>query len=313
MHIAVTGGAGFIGTNLVSHLLGKKYFVTCFDNFSTGSPSNLDQFNSDTNFQFVNHDVRNAFPSIDKVDAVFNLACPASPPMYQKDPIGTLITNVLGTLNALEFSKVHQAKFLQASTSEIYGNPLEHPQNEEYFGNVNTIGPRSCYDEGKRAAETLCSDFERIYHAKVIIFRIFNTYGPWMANDDGRVVSNFITQALENKPITIYGDGNQTRSFCYIDDLISAFDASLHSEYKPGCVINLGNPHEITMIELANKIIELTESNSKIVFKKLPADDPTRRKPDVSRAKNYFDWEPIISLEQGLTKTIAYFSENRNF
>ena len=303
----MAGGAGFIGTNLIRRFLGKKYFVTCIDDFSTGSLSNLHQFNSDSNFQSINHDVRNVFPSMDKVDAVFNLACPASPPMYQKDPIGTLMTNVLGTLNALEFARAHQAKIFQASTSEIYGNPLEHPQNEEYFGNVNTIGPRSCYDEGKRAAETLCSDFERNYDVKVIIFRIFNTYGPWMSNDDGRVVSNFITQALENKPITIYGDGKQTRSFCYVDDLIHAFDLSLNSEFSQGCVMNLGNPDEITMLDLANKIIEITDSTSKLVFKDLPVDDPTRRKPDISRAKNYFAWEPKVSLDYGLSQTIDYF------
>ena len=307
MHILVAGGSGFIGSNLIEKLLSLGHRVTCLDDYSTGNEKNIQRFKTEKNFSCYTHDVRLPFPSINQVDITYNLASPASPPRYQIDPVGTLLTNVLGTLNALEFSERMKARFVQASTSEIYGDPLQHPQDEDYLGNVNTLGPRACYDEGKRAAETLCMDFQRQDRVDVTIFRIFNTYGPWMAPDDGRVVSNFITQALKNEPIAIYGDGSQSRSFCYIEDLLTALTSILDTEIMEDKVLNVGNPNEITMFELADKIKKLTNSNSEIEFRELPRDDPTRRRPDISRISTILNWSPTTPLDLGLEKTISYF------
>ena len=308
MKILVTGGAGFIGSHLCMALVKNGNEVICLDNLFTGSIENIKKLKDCSNFKFVEHDITKEY--YEEVDCIYNLACPASPVHYQFNPIKTIKTNVLGAINTLELAKKYSAKILQASTSEIYGDPLEHPQKEEYWGNVNTIGVRSCYDEGKRAAETLFSDYHRMYNVDIKIARIFNTYGPNMAINDGRVISNFIVQALSNKDITIYGNGSQTRSFCYVDDLLKGLMSLMDKNYT--FPINLGNDKEYTMLELAKIIIKLTNSNSKIIYKPLPSDDPIKRKPDLSKAKEILNYSPKISIEEGLNKTIKYFEKKLN-
>ncbi|MFA6527336.1 MAG: UDP-glucuronic acid decarboxylase family protein [Candidatus Babeliales bacterium] len=303
--VIVTGGAGFIGSHLCRALLGRGHTVYAIDNLYTGRLCNLESFANNPRFHFINHNIINAIDI--PADWIFNLACPASPPHYQKDPIFTTKTNVFGSLNMLELAKKYNARILQASTSEVYGNPLVHPQVEIYHGNVNPIGIRSCYDEGKRCAETLFFDFHRTHNLDIKVIRIFNTYGPNMDPNDGRVVSNFILQALRNEPITIYGTGLQTRSFCYVDDLIAGILAMMNSDQHVTGPVNLGNPHEFTLLELAHFIVHLTGSRSIITFKPLPHDDPTKRKPGITRAQELLNWTPMISLEQGLIKTINYF------
>lgn len=302
--IIVTGGAGFLGSNLCKKLLDLKAHIICIDNFYTGRIEALSESINHKNFTFINHDI------IDPIDltcdAIFHLACPASPPHYQKDPVFTTKTSVLGTLNMLELARKNNVRIFFSSTSEVYGDPQEHPQTESYRGSVNPIGIRACYDEGKRCAESLCFDFHRFHGTDIKVVRIFNTYGPNMDPNDGRVVSNFIIQALQNKPITMYGDGNQTRSFCYVDDLINGFIAMMIAQDFIGPV-NLGNPVEYNLLELAKIIIELTGSTSKIIFQPLPSDDPTQRCPDISLAKNKLGWEPVVPLKDGLIKTIEYF------
>lgn len=305
--ILVTGGAGFLGSNLCNKLLEEGNFVYCLDNLYTGKEGNIKHLLNMDNFKFIKCDIKEFDINSIKVDEIYNAACPASPPAYQKDPIDTIKTNIVGIEKMLEMATMNNAKILQFSTSEIYGEPLIHPQKEEYFGNVNPIGIRSCYDEGKRIAETFCFDYHRQKGTKIKIIRIFNTYGVNMDKNDGRVVSNFIIQALQNKDITVYGKGKQTRSFCYVDDLINAIIKMMETDDEITGPINLGNPQEFTMIELANLIIEKTNSKSKIVFMDLPKDDPTRRKPDISKAKELLKWEPIVSLDEGLDKTIEYF------
>ena len=304
--ILVTGGAGFLGSHLCAALLKRGERVTCLDDFSTGSRDTVAPLAKYEDFTIVEWDVTR--PYHEPCAKIYNLACPASPVQYQKDPVRTIRVNVLGMANMLELARENSARILQTSTSEVYGDPMVHPQPESYWGNVNPIGPRSCYDDGKRAAETLCMDYHRQHGVDIKIIRIFNTYGPCMAPDDGRVVSNFIMQALRGKDITIYGDGSQTRSFCYVDDLIQGMIAMMESEDCTGPV-NLGNPGECTMLELAEKILKLTKSSANIVFGPLPADDPRKRKPDIGLAKLKLGWEPKISLEDGLEKTIAYFRE----
>lgn len=304
--VLVTGGAGFLGSNLVKKLIARGDAVTVLDNFLTGSRRNLEGISS-AGLTIVEGDVANPPDMPDKFQEIYNLACPASPPQYQKNPIQTFLTSVLGTHAMLELALTNGARMLQASTSEIYGDPEVSPQSETYWGRVNPIGPRSCYDEGKRAAETLCMDYMRARQADVRIVRIFNTYGPGMAADDGRVVSNFIIQALRNEPLTIYGDGSQTRSFQYVDDLIEAFLRIMDTADFTGPV-NLGNPQEFTMLELARKVKELIPaSKSEITFLPLPVDDPRQRRPDISLAKARLGWEPKVPLSEGLPKTIEYF------
>ena len=310
--ILVTGGAGFIGSNLCKALLGQGNRVICVDNFFTGTRKNMPDLSKHPNFRLIPHDITDPRTPIDvkvleQVDKIYNLACPASPIHYQFDSIQTVKANTIGVINILEFAKLTGARILQASTSEIYGDPLEHPQVESYWGNVNTIGPRSCYDEGKRVAETLFSDYHRIYGVDIRIARIFNTYGINMEQNDGRVVSNFIVQSLQNKPITIYGDGKQTRSFCFVPDLVDGLIRLMDSDYK--YPVNLGNPDERSILNLAETIIKLTKSKSKLVFKSLPINDPLKRKPNISLAKKELGWEPKIKIEEGLSRTIAYFKE----
>ena len=305
--VLVMGGAGFLGTNLCKALLLNGFEVYCLDNLSTGSATNLRSLAKEPNFTFIDHDVRDSF--FFPCDWIINLASPASPYRYQLNPVGTLVTNFQGTLNGLELARENGARFLQASTSEIYGDPTVHPQIESYWGNVNPVGDRSCYDEGKRAAETLCSDYRKQYGVKSTIIRIFNTYGPNMARDDGRVVSNFIVQSLEGKDITIYGDGTQSRSLCYVEDLIQAFLKIINNDNEIKGPINLGNPEEITINELASKILMLTGSSAKLIYSDLPVDDPRRRKPDITLAKKTLEWEPKTDLSVGLKKTIEYFRE----
>jgi UDP-glucuronate decarboxylase len=304
MKILVTGGAGFLGSHLISRLIELEHEVVCLDNLYTGRMQNIVEFRKNRNFKFIQQDVQE--PINVEVDGIFNLACPASPVHYQKDPVRTLRTNVQGAINVLELAHRQNARVLQASTSEVYGDPSVSPQSEEYWGNVNPIGIRSCYDEGKRAAETLFSDYNRQLETDVRIARIFNTYGPSMSFDDGRVVSNLICQAILGKPLTIYGDGSQTRSFCFVSDLIEGILALFFKEgiYTP---VNLGNPNPITMTELARTVLELTESNSELVFEKLPSDDPLMREPDISLAKSELNWNPSVNLRDGLIQTIAYF------
>jgi UDP-glucuronate decarboxylase len=292
---------------LTSKLLEEGHQVTALDDFSTGRIENLQRFKDNPNLSIRAQDVREPF--FESVDAVLNFACPASPPAYQEDPVRTIETNFIGTLNLLNLAKKTKAVFIQASTSEIYGDPTESPQNEKYWGNVNPIGIRSCYDEGKRAAETLCFDFKRQFGLDVRVIRIFNTYGPNMAINDGRVVSNMIVQALSNQPITIYGNGNQTRSFCYVSDLIEAIFLTLMHKVHFDSPINLGNPQEFSMNDLANKIKSLLKSKSSVVLKPLPLDDPKQRKPDISLAQALLNWSPKVDLESGLIKTIDYFRE----
>lgn len=304
--ILVTGGAGFIGSHLCDRLVKQGHHVLCVDNYFTGSIDNISHLLDYKNFEVIRQDI--CFPLYVEVDQIYNLACPASPRYYQQDPIQTMKTSVLGAYNMLGLAKRTNAKILQASTSEVYGDPREHPQTELYWGNVNPIGIRSCYDEGKRAAETLFMDYHRQHNVRVKIMRIFNTYGPCMAEDDGRVISNFIVQALRGKDITIYGTGNQTRSFCYIDDLLNGMIALMSTDDSIAGPINIGNPCEFTILELAEKIINLTGSISKIIYAPLPMDDPVQRQPDITVAKEILKWEPTIQLDQGLLNTIAYFS-----
>lgn len=303
--ILITGGAGFLGSHLCEKLVNQGHHVLCVDNYFTGSKQNIAHLLDNKNFEVIRQDI--CFPLYVEVNEIFNLACPASPYYYQLDPIQTMKSNVIGAYNLLGLAKRTGAKILQASTSEIYGDPHVHPQLEEYWGNVNPVGIRSCYDEGKRAAETLFMDYNRVHGVKTKIVRIFNTYGPRMAENDGRVVSNFIVQALTGKDITIYGTGDQTRSFCYVDDLIDGFLKIMNTSDTITGPINLGNPVECTMLELAQQILTLTGSSSKIVMMPLPQDDPKQRRPDITKAKNLLNWEPAIHLEQGLTKTIDYF------
>ena len=306
LRIVVTGGAGFVGSHLVERLLERGDEVIVIDNFYTGSRANLVTVRTHPRLEIVRHDVVN--PILMEVDQVYNLACPASPVHYQSNPIKTVKTNVLGTINMLGLCRRVKGRFLQASTSEVYGDPLEHPQQENYWGHVNPIGIRSCYDEGKRIAETLCMDYHRQNGLQVRIARIFNTYGPRMAFDDGRVVSNFMLQALRGEPITIYGDGLQTRSFCYVDDLVRGLMALMDiADPTFTGPVNLGNPGEFTMLALAQQVIELTESKSVIEFRPLPQDDPKQRQPNITRAKEILDWEPCIALREGLGKMIENF------
>jgi UDP-glucuronate decarboxylase len=304
MKILITGGAGFLGSHLCDRLISDDHEVICLDNFFTGSKQNIIHLLDNPRFELMRHDVVDPFKA--EVDQIYNLACPASPVHYQHNPIKTVKTSVMGAINALGLAKRVGARILQASTSEVYGDPEVHPQTEDYRGNVNPIGPRACYDEGKRCAETLFFDYHRQNKVDIRVIRIFNTYGPRMRPDDGRVVSNFIIQALSGEDITVYGDGKQTRSFCYVDDLIEAMIRMMNQEEIIGPV-NTGNPNEFTILELAEKVIELTGSKSKIIFKDLPEDDPMQRKPDNTLAREKLDWEPQIQLEQGLEKTITYF------
>lgn len=305
--ILVTGGAGFLGSHLCRILVNEKHDVICVDNFFTGDKSNIQDLMDHSNFELIRHDV--TFPLYLEVDEIYNLACPASPIHYQFDPVQTTKTSVHGAINMLGLAKRTRAKIFQASTSEVYGDPSIHPQTEGYWGNVNPIGIRSCYDEGKRCAETLFFDYWRQHKLQIKVARIFNTYGPYMHRNDGRVVSNFIVQALHNKDITIYGDGTQTRSFCYVDDLIEGFIRLMNTEDHVTGPINLGNPGEFSMLELAQKVIELTESKSKIKHLPLPQDDPKQRRPDISQAKSILGWQPSVNLDEGLGKTINYFKK----
>lgn len=305
--VLVTGGAGFLGSHLCDRLVEQGHHVLCVDNYFTGTKKNIEHLLSKNNFEVIRQDV--CFPLYVEVDEIYNLACPASPYYYQLDPIQTIKTSVLGSYNLLGLAKRTGAKILQASTSEIYGDPTVHPQPEYYWGNVNPIGIRSCYDEGKRAAETLFMDYHRQHNVKIKIMRIFNTYGPRMQENDGRVVSNFIVQALQGKDITIYGSGFQTRSFCYVDDLIDGMMKLMASDDTVTGPVNVGNPGEFNMKELAELVIKLTNSSSKVVHRPLPKDDPQQRKPDILLAKALLGWEPIIKLEDGLRKTIDYFSK----
>lgn len=302
--VLVTGGAGFIGSHLCERLLAEGNDVLCVDNFYTGRKDNVLHLLANPHFEIMRHDV--TFPLYVEVDEIYNLACPASPIHYQFDPVQTTKTSVHGAINMLGLAKRVKAKILQASTSEVYGDPQVHPQTESYWGHVNCIGSRSCYDEGKRCAETLFFDYHRQHKLRIKVMRIFNTYGPRMRPDDGRVVSTFIVQALKNEPITIFGDGKQTRSFCYVDDLIKAILRLMNTPDDFTGPINCGSPDEFTMLELAQKVIGLTSSSSQIVFKPLPSDDPRQRKPDISLARTALKWEPRISLDEGLMKTIAY-------
>ena len=306
MRVLVAGGAGFLGSHLSEYLLNSGHEVIAVDNFYTGQRDNIKHLLDNKNFELLRHDV--TFPLFVEVDAICNLACPASPVHYQRNPVQTIKTSILGAINLLGLARRTGARILQASTSEIYGDPAISPQVEEYWGNVNPIGIRSCYDEGKRAAETLFADYRRQYAMNTKIARIFNTYGPRMALDDGRVVSNFIVQALQNKPITMYGDGSQTRSFCYVDDLIKGLDSLLWTEFEVAGPFNIGNPGEFTILELAQIVVELTNSNSKIIFSNLPSDDPKQRKPDITKAISTLNWEPNIELREGLRKSIPYFA-----
>lgn len=305
--VLVTGGAGFLGSHLCDYLLSKGERVICVDNLLTSSKTNISHLLEEPNFTFILHDiVEPLYLDNYLIDQIYNLACPASPIQYQKNAVRTIKTNTIGVINMLGLAKKHRARILQTSTSEIYGDPLEHPQKETYRGNVNTIGPRSCYDEGKRVAETLFADYHRSHGLEIRIMRIFNTYGSRMAKNDGRVVSNFILQALNNEPITLYGDGTQTRSFCYVDDLIQGMYLFMNNDDFMGPV-NIGNPEEFTILELAKKVIKLTKSKSKIIHEPLPTDDPTQRKPDITLAKEKLGWEPKIELNEGLISTVEYF------
>ena len=301
----VTGGAGFIGSHLCERLLARGEEVLCLDNFFTGRKVNIQHLLGNPRFELIRHDITE--PIRIEVDRIYNLACPASPVHYQFNPVKTIKTNVMGALNTLGLAKRVHARILQASTSEVYGNPVEHPQKESYWGNVNPVGIRSCYDEGKRVAETLFFDYHRQNKVDIRVVRIFNTYGPRMLVNDGRVVSNFIVQALRGEPITIHGDGSQTRSFCYVTDLVEGLVGMMDCEGFTGPV-NMGNPEEFTILELARKVLALTGSSVPIIRKPLPADDPERRRPDISLARERLQWEPSVSLEDGLTNTIAYFT-----
>ena len=303
--VLITGGAGFLGSHLCDRLVAEDFEVLCVDNCFTGTRQNIFHLLNKPNFEFIRHDI--TFPLYLEVDEIYNLACPASPVHYQFDPVQTTKTSVHGAINMLGLAKRVKAKILQASTSEVYGDPDVHPQPETYWGRVNPIGPRSCYDEGKRCAETLFFDYYRQHNLKIKVARIFNTYGPRMHPNDGRVVCNFIVQALKNKDITVFGDGSQTRSFCYVDDLIEGLIRMMSGPDDFVGPVNLGNPDEFTILELAKKIVKITNSKSKIVFKPLPQDDPMQRRPDISLAKEKLKWQPTVKLDQGLKKTIKYF------
>jgi UDP-glucuronate decarboxylase len=303
--VLVTGGAGFLGSNLCARLLRQECEVLCVDNFFTGTRSNIESLIANKSFEFMRHDL--TFPLYVEVDEIYNLACPASPIHYQRDPVQTTKTSVIGAINMLGLAKRLHARILQASTSEVYGDPEVHPQTEDYRGLVNQIGPRACYDEGKRCAETLFFDYKRQHGIAARVARIFNTYGPHMHPQDGRVVSNFIVQALGNKPITIYGSGLQTRSFCYVDDLIDGLTRLMNAEGDVGGAVNLGNPVEVTIVDLAHLVISLVGSRSCLEFQPLPQDDPRQRCPDITRARELLHWSPKVQLEEGLSRTIAYF------
>jgi len=309
MHILITGGAGFIGSHLCEKLLGLGHQITCVDDLFTGSEDNIRHLMKVSGFRFIKHDIVNPFFIEEHIDQIYNLACPASPVHYQYNPVHTIKASTLGVINVLGLARKHGARILQASTSEVYGDPEVHPQMEEYRGNVNPIGPRACYDEGKRCAETLFFDYHRMHKMEIKIVRIFNTYGPRMAFDDGRVVSNFILQALKGEAITIYGSGRQTRSFCYVDDLVDGLIKMMNSNKDITGPINLGNPKEKKVKELAKKIIDLTGSQSELVYKDLPIDDPKQRCPDISKAKKILGWEPKIDWDGGLNKTIEDFKK----
>lgn len=308
MRYLVTGGAGFLGSHLCRRLVTTGHDVVCLDNLYTGSKINIVDLMQYENFEFLRHDI--TVPLSIEIDAIINLACPASPVHYQKFPVQTTRTSVLGAINMLELASKLNIKIFQASTSEVYGDPTINPQTEDYWGNVNPIGIRACYDEGKRAAETLFFDFRRQYNLDIKVARIFNTYGPNMSINDGRVVSNFILQALRKKPITIYGDGSQTRSFCYVDDLIEGIMLLIHQDAEVSGPVNLGNPNEFTMLELAHLVLQKTNSTSEIIFEELPSDDPRQRKPDISLAQSLLGWNPKIQLDEGLKRTILYFERN---
>ena len=305
--ILVTGGAGFIGSHLVDRLLAQGHEVLCLDNLFTGTKRNIDHLHTNPRFEFMRHDV--TFPLYVEVDEIYNLACPASPVHYQHDPVQAAKTSVHGAINMLGLAKRLKCPIFQASTSEVYGDPAVHPQTEDYWGNVNPIGPRSCYDEGKRCAETLFFDYHRQHGLRIKVARIFNTYGPRMHHADGRVVSNFIVQALRDDPITIYGDGSQTRSFCYVDDLVDGLVRMMDSTPEQTGPTNLGNPGEFTILQLAKMVLDMTGSRSEIVFKPLPQDDPKQRRPDIGKARAELDWEPRVDLQDGLRKTISYFEK----
>ncbi len=310
--VLITGGAGFLGSHLADKLINDGHEVLCVDNFFTGRRDNIKHLFGNDDFELLRHDV--TFPLYLEVDQIYNMACPASPVHYQFDPVQTVKTNVMGAINMLGLAKRVKARILQASTSEVYGDPAVHPQQESYWGNVNPIGIRSCYDEGKRCAETLFFDYHRQHSVDIRVVRIFNTYGPRMRSDDGRVVSNFIVQALRGDPITIYGDGSQTRSFCYVTDLVDVMTRFMALPSNTGVVgpINIGNPFEFTMIELAELILKITSSTSKLVFEPLPSDDPKQRQPDIALAKKHLDWTPKVNLEDGLIATIDYFRKSLN-
>lgn len=309
-NILVTGGAGFLGSHLCERLLNEGHDLICLDNFSTGTKSNVAHLQRNPHFELMRHDV--AFPLYIEVDQIYNLACPASPVHYQYDPVQTTKTSVHGAINLLGLAKRNKARIFQASTSEVYGDPEVHPQPESYWGRVNPIGPRSCYDEGKRCAETLFFDYQRQHNLEIKVVRIFNTYGPRMHPKDGRVVSNFIVQALRGEDITIYGNGQQTRSFCYVDDLIEGFVQMMQSPADFNGPVNMGNPGEFTMLELAEKVLNLVGGKSKLTFHSLPTDDPKQRQPEISLAKEKLGWEPKVTLEDGLKETVAYFRKTLN-
>ncbi|MBD3234662.1 MAG: NAD-dependent epimerase/dehydratase family protein [candidate division Zixibacteria bacterium] len=306
MIVIVTGGAGFIGSHLCTHLVNEGNEVVCIDNFYTGMETNLEHIADNPHFKLIRHDIIE--PIELRADRIYNLACPASPVHYQADPIRTIKTSVFGALNMLEFARKNSARMLQASTSEIYGDPHEQPQTEHYWGNVNPVGIRSCYDEGKRLAETMCFEYKRQYSADIRVARIFNTYGPRMAVDDGRVVPNLINQALKGQSLTVYGDGSQTRSFCYIDDMVDGLIRLMESDYSESPV-NLGNPLELSILDVVELIQKLTGIKGEVVFRKLPEDDPARRKPDISLARRVLNWNPKVSIEKGMRETIEYFRQ----
>ena len=308
--ILVTGGAGFVGSHLCDRLIGQGHEILCVDNLFTGNKRNIDHLSNQPRFEFMRHDV--TFPLFVEVDEIYNLACPASPIHYQRDPVQTTKTSVHGAINMLGLAKRLKCRILQASTSEVYGDPEVHPQPESYWGKVNPVGPRSCYDEGKRCAETLFFDYHRQHNLKIKVARIFNTYGPRMHVADGRVVSNFIVQALGGEPITIYGDGSQTRSFCYVDDLVEGLIRLMESPDEVTGPINLGNPVEFSMLELAEQVVTITGSRSATVFKPLPQDDPRQRKPDITLATNHLGWAPTVMLKEGLGRTVDYFRKLAN-
>jgi UDP-glucuronate decarboxylase len=303
----VTGGAGFLGSHLCARLLEEGHKVVAIDNLQTGRMENINCLLNNKKFEFVKHDIQE--PLDIKADWIFNFACPASPPHYQADPIGTTKTSVIGALNMLELAKKYNARIMQASTSEVYGDALEHPQRESYQGNVNPIGPRACYDEGKRCAESLFFDYKRMYSVDIKVIRIFNTYGPQMDPKDGRVISNFIMQALQDRPLTVYGDGTQTRSFCFVDDLIDGIMAMMKSSKDFSGPVNLGNPDEYSMNEIAETVQSISQSNSETIYKPIPKDDPRQRRPNISLAKKELSWEPKIGLQEGLKKAIGYFKK----